>query len=229
MHIEERLSRETAGEYALRVIRDNIISIDLAPGSIVSENELGKELGISRTPVREALKELSKVNLVEIYPQRGCMISLIDLNIVEESVFLRRVLEKAVVGELCDTITEEQVQGLERIIELQEFYLEKSEKTKVFELDNEFHKNLFILSNKTSTYYLMESMQGHFDRFRALSIYSVGEIKTVAEHRAIVEALRKHDKEEAVAVITKHLSRYKLEKDEVFVRYKEFFKAEVVR
>ena len=76
MIVYERLKRETAREYALRIIRQNIISLDLEPGSRISENELASELGISRTPVREALIELSKIKVIEIYPQRGSYISL---------------------------------------------------------------------------------------------------------------------------------------------------------
>ena len=69
MHITERLPRETGRDYALRILKDNIVRLELEPGSMVSENELASELGLSRTPVREALIELSKVNIVEIYPQ----------------------------------------------------------------------------------------------------------------------------------------------------------------
>ena len=69
MHLLERLPRETGREYALRVLKENIINLGLAPGSQISESELSSEMGLSRTPVREALIELSKVKIVEIYPQ----------------------------------------------------------------------------------------------------------------------------------------------------------------
>ena len=66
MKLLERLPRETGRDYALRTIKDNIIKLELAPGSPVSENELAAELQLSRTPVREALIELSKVKVIEI-------------------------------------------------------------------------------------------------------------------------------------------------------------------
>ncbi|MFT4146720.1 MAG: GntR family transcriptional regulator [Mobilitalea sp.] len=223
MVISVRETRENAREYALREIRDNIISLRLKPGSSVSENELAKELGISRTPVREALQELQKSNLIEVYPQRGSVIAHIDFNIVDEMVFLRRILEKAIVEELCDCVTEEGIQELEKNIELQEFYLDKKMPDKIIELDNEFHHSLFLMCNKERIYNLMEATQGHFDRIRTLSMYSVKDLKIVADHRAIMNAIKLGDKKLAAEFIVKHLSRYKLDQEEIIEKYPEYF------
>ena len=86
MRLTERYSKETGREYALRMLKDNIIHLDLIPGSMLSENELSSEMHLSRTPVREALIELSKVKIVEIYPQKGSAVALIDYNLVEEAL-----------------------------------------------------------------------------------------------------------------------------------------------
>ena len=75
MEIYPRLRKESARDYALKVLEGNITSLDLAPGTPISENELAAELGISRTPVREAIIELAKAYLIEIYPQRGSFVS----------------------------------------------------------------------------------------------------------------------------------------------------------
>ncbi len=226
MDITKRESNESARDYALRQIRNNIISLKLKPGSIVSDNELAKELGMSRTPVREALQELQKINLIEVYPQRGSVISHIDFNIVEEAVFLRRVLEKAVVEELCDFITDEKLKELEKNIKLQEFYLDNRSPEKILELDNDFHRSLFVMCNKVRLYNLMEGMLGHFDRIRTLSLYSVKDIKIVADHKAIINAIRLNDKKLAAEFIVKHLSRYKLDQDEIMENYPEYFNLE---
>ena len=69
MRLLDKVDRETEREYALRTIKQNIISMDLAPGSMVSENELSRELGISRTPVREALMELHRMNVIRVVPR----------------------------------------------------------------------------------------------------------------------------------------------------------------
>ncbi len=226
MDITKRVLNESARDYALRQIRNNIISLKLKPGSIVSDNELAKELGMSRTPVREALQELQKINLIEVYPQRGSVISHIDFDIVEETVFLRKVLEKAVVEELCDCITEEKLKELEKNIKLQEFFLDNRSPEKILELDNEFHRSLFVMCNKERVYNLMEGMLGHFDRIRTLSLYSVKDIKIVADHKAILNAIRLNDKKLSGEFIVKHLSRYKLDQGEIMENYPKYFNLE---
>lgn len=95
MKLEERHYAETAREYARRMLKENIISMDLKPGAMVSENELAAQLGLSRTPVREALMDMSQYGVVDVMPQRGSRISLIDYNLVEEARFARQVLEVA--------------------------------------------------------------------------------------------------------------------------------------
>ena len=217
------LNKETAREYAFRQISDNIMNLELAPGSTVSGKALALELGISRTPVMEALQELSIGNLVEIYPQRGCVISKINFETIEETAFLRSTLEKAIIEELCDTIDEADILKLENIIELQEFYLNKNDSKKIFELDNEFHHALFTMSNKEKTYKLMKSIQGYFDRIRALSLNGVKDIKIVTDHKAILNALKKRDKALCGEFIVKHLSRYKLDRKEIMEKNPNYF------
>ena len=143
MRITERLAGETAREYALRVLKENIISLELKPGTAVSENELAAELGISRTPVREALSELVKVSILEIYPQRGSFVSLIDPKMVDESRFLRKVLDRAVIEVACNMASPVILDEMEENVHLQEFYLEKQDADRIFELDNAFHKLIY--------------------------------------------------------------------------------------
>lgn len=223
MDITKRAAQENARVYALRQIRNNIISLNLKPGSTVSENELARELGMSRTPVREALQELQKLNLIEVFPQRGSVISHIDFKVVEEAVFLRKVLETAVVEELCDCITEESLLELENNIKLQEFYLNNKAPQQVFELDNEFHKSLFVICNKEKIYHLTEGMMGHFDRVRTLSMYSVKEIKIVEDHKNIFEAIKNGDKAKAMDLMSRHITRYKLDQSEMLENYPDYF------
>jgi len=224
MHVTERLPKETAREYALRVLKDNIISLELAPGSMVSENELSSELGLSRTPVREALIDLSKTQIVDVLPQRGSRISLIDYNFVEESRFLRSVLESAVVEIICESETPMDLTNLEHNLKLQQFYLENDGLDKLLQLDNEFHRELFRLTNKMQTYHLMDSMTAHFDRVRTMSLSAIKDIKIVGDHAALLQALRDRNVTDAKAVIAKHLSRYKIDEQAIRSQYSSFFK-----
>ena len=119
MQITGQLPRETGRDYALRILRENIISMELQPGSTVSENELASALGLSRTPVREALIELAAAKAVNIAPQKRSTISYIDYDLIEESSFLRNALECAVVVLVCDVRTDDDITWLDNNIKLQ--------------------------------------------------------------------------------------------------------------
>jgi len=222
--ISKKDARENARDYALRQIRTNIENLQLKPGTVISENILARELGISRTPVREAILELVKNNLIEVYPQRGMVIAYIDIKLVEEMAFLRSVLEKAIVEELCGCIDEDGLKELEKNVLLQEFYEKSGDNLKLYELDNEFHRTMFRLCHKERLYSLMEAAQVHFNRIRTLSLYSVKEPKNVKEHREIFEAIKAGDKTEASRLMASHLSRYKLDQKEIMEKYPEYFK-----
>lgn len=224
MRLTKRDNRETGRDYALRVLKDNIIHLELAPGEMVSENELAAQLGLSRTPVREALIELSKVKIVEIYPQRGSVVSLVDPDLVEEALFMRIVLETAVVELMCNEATEEQLLELEHNIKLQEFFLENRDTEKLLALDNEFHRMLFMMTNKMQIYTLMNGITIHFDRIRSMSMATVKELKIVGDHRAILDAIRKKDPIAAKQIVYKHLTRHRIDEKEIRAKYPKYFR-----
>ena len=225
MHITVRLPKETAREYSLRVLKENIISLALEPGSMVSENEMAAKLGISRTPVREALIELSRVGIVEILPQKGSRIMLIDYALVEESRFLRLVLEREVVRHLSQMEPAPDLSYLEENLRLQAFYVEHPNPEKLLELDNLFHALLFQLANKVQIYgWMMEGLTVHFDRVRSMSLNTIKDIKIVSDHQAIANAIASKNPDEAGALIEKHLSRYKIDEVAIREKYPAYFK-----
>lgn len=224
MKILERNGKETAREYAFRVIKENIISLDLAPGSMVSENVLAEEMGVSRTPVREAFIELSKLKVIEIYPQKGSYISLIDSDLVEEASFARLVLERAMVDIACNVATKEDLFKLEENLRLQEFYLDHPSQDKQLQLDNEFHEMIFGISNKKIIYDLLGGILTHFDRVRRLSLNIIKDSKVISDHRLLLDAIKAKDSQTAQDIITKHLSRYKVDEQELREKYPSYFK-----
>lgn len=223
MYITERLSKESARMYALRIIKENIILLELEPGSMVSENELAAKMGISRTPVREALIELSKIQIVEIFPQKGSCVSKINYDLVEEARFMRLTLEKAIVEQACEVATKEDLESLEELISLHEFYWEKAYTSKLLSLDNQFHKQLFKICNKLQTYTLMNSMATHFDRVRTMSLNVVKDSNIIKGHREIMEAIANKDAEKAKALVTNHLSSYKVDEEKIRGKYPKYF------
>lgn len=219
MRLLERQPRETGREYALRVLKENIVCLELAPGSMVSEKDLADQLGLSRTPVREALIELAKGGIVEVYPQKGSAVALIDYDLVEEARFMRGVLENAVVRQACLMASQEDIIRLEESIRLQEFYLENGDKVRLMGLDNEFHQMLFDIARKKKVYELMQNITIHFDRVRNMALNAVKDLKIVEDHRAITDAVKRRVPEEAAEWMDKHLSRYRIDEEDIRREY----------
>ena len=208
MLVLNRLSGEGAREYVLRVLKKNIIECALKPGQMLSENALTEELNVSRTPVREALVELSKIDLIEVLPKRGSRVTKINYALVEESNFARKVLEKAIVEICCDLEKPQDFFRLEENLKLQKRFLYMSNQSRLLELDDEFHQLLFQMAKKSHVYDYLEDIRIPFDRIRYLSLLVIFDLQTVNDHIEILNAIRQRNKEEALAVMDKHLSRY---------------------
>ena len=207
MQLSQRQTRESGRDYALRTIKENIVSLDLAPGSPISENELAAELGLSRTPVREALIELAKVKIVEITPQKKSLVAPIDYELVEESRFMRNVLECAVVELACEMADAQDIQRLRENIQLQNFYLDNFNPQQIMALDNDFHRTLFEIARKSQVYQLINTISIHFDRVRSMALSSVKDIKIVQDHAQITDAIALADASQVRRLMEKHLAR----------------------
>lgn len=225
MQLLERLPQETDRSYALRTIKENIIDLDLAPGSQISESEICTQMGLSRTPVREALIELSRVKIVKIVPQKKSTVALIDYALVDEACFMRNVLECAVVELDCELAGPEGLHRLEENVKLQRFYFENQNSQMLMELDDQFHAILFSIAQKTQIYEMTRNMLVHFDRVRRMALDSIRDIKIVEDHAQILEAIRNRDEEQAKQLMQIHLSRYKYDAKAILKEYPEYFQA----
>lgn len=226
MRILERLPRESGRDYALRTIKENIIHAELEPGAYISENELAAELGLSRTPVREALIELARAKAVEIAPQKRSMVAMIDYSLVEEARFTRNVLECAVVALCCTMATEEDLFHLSENVKLQEFYMKNGQYDAIMELDDQFHELLFRIAQKPQVFYLVQNMAIHFDRVRSIALNGIHDLEIVADHRKILEAIRCRDAKLAQSLMEVHLNRCKIDALAIRERYPQYFRSE---
>ena len=224
MKLSERLPRENGRDYALRNIKENIVSLELAPGSQISESELAAEMGLSRTPVREAIIELSRVKMIEIYPQRKSTVALIDYEMVDESSFIRNLLECAVVEQDCELATPADLERLQANIQLQKFYLDNFYSGELMALDNQFHKILFEIAKKKQAFVLIQGIGIHFDRVRSMALSAVRNTKIVQDHENILQAIRNRDPKTAKELMQAHLSRYKIDAAAIREAYPQYFK-----
>ena len=224
MRLSERMPRESGRDYALRNIKANIVNLELVPGSQISENELAVEMGLSRTPVREALIELSKVEIIESHPQRKSTVSLIDYDLVEESRFMRNLLECAVVELVCEMAGPMDIERLNANIRLQSFYLDGTYTNELMALDNQFHGMLFEIAKKSGVFQLIQNIAIHFDRVRGMALSSVKDLKVVQDHQDLVDLICRKDAKGAQELMTLHLNRYKIDLPTIRAAYPQYFK-----
>ena len=218
----ERQPQETDRSYALRIIKHNIIGLDLPPGSLISENELSSQMGLSRTPVREALIELSRIKIVKIVPQKRSSVAFIDYDMIDQASFMRSVLECAVVELACGLATPEDLRRLEENVRLQNFYLEGSDPEKLMELDNQFHEILFEIARKSQVYFMVQTLLVHFDRVRRMALDSVKDLRIVQDHTQILAALRDRDAAQAKRLMEAHLNRYRRDAQQIREKYPQY-------
>ncbi|MBQ8091961.1 MAG: GntR family transcriptional regulator [Clostridia bacterium] len=212
-----RSNGETQREYASRIIREKIISMELEPGQSISENELSQTLGISRTPVREALRELVNIQMIEVMPQRGCRVALIDYTMIEEARFTRQVLETSILPKVCNLMQSSDLLELRQILQGQELLLQSGpeENARFMALDNAFHAKLFEIAQMSMTHQMMLLMQIHFDRVRRIALHIGRNSEIVKEHNAILDAIEKRDVELAREQMMHHLSQASLDRTAV--------------
>lgn len=223
MIILDRLPAENARTYAARVLLHNIMHLELVPGSAVSENELSSALGVSRTPVREALIELGRRGLVEIYPQRGSYISKIDYHLIEESRLMRLVLENSVLQQACRGLSAESLDALDSNLKQSRACAKSPNPQDFLELDNQFHRLLFEAVGRGWTYGVVHAQMIHFDRLRALSVKSTDNTRLVRDHEDILYAIERNDEELAQMLMTRHLTRYQADQAKLQELYPDYF------
>ncbi len=206
-----RLTRESAKDYALRVIKENIVTWELVPGEVVSEKSLSEALGVSRAPIREALQELGKTGIITIYPQRGTVISELDYDRIREAEFLRRTVECAVIEEACFTATDEDFLWFENNLALQKLYWSNISPIEQSRADKEFHKHLYEITKKMQCYEAVQNLNIHFDRIRYAKFLSKNDVNLYKDHMSIFEAIRERNPQKAIEAEKIHLSRYQIE------------------
>ena len=220
----ERDINEPIGDYAVRCLEYSIMPMDLEPGTLISEKIISEMLSISRTPIREAFSRLEKINLIEIYPQKGTMVSLIDTSIVEETSFMRMVFEKEIIKIVCKNIEEKDIKLINKNIEAYEKNINTHKLYELLKLDNEFHRILFFIADKKLTYNLIKDSIKHFNRVRIFNMLEMDRGRTLIEHKNILEYIKEKNTKKLLPLIESHITHVK--DDMVFLKSKfpEYFK-----
>jgi DNA-binding GntR family transcriptional regulator len=190
----------------VEVLRAAILGGDLAPGSIHSAVSLAERLGVSPTPVREAMLELATLGLVEVLPNRGFRVTTVDDQDLDEICQLRLMLEVPALGLVVGGASDEGLNELEQPLRELEDAARDRDVPAFLVADRDFHLSLLTLSGNRR---LVEIIAGLRDQTRIVGMYSLGEADALrasaAEHRPILDALRARDTAAAERLMTMHL------------------------
>jgi len=219
------VNKNTTSKTIYYKLREEIINLYLEPGTSISEKELSEKYSVSRTPVREALVRLAQEGLVNIYPQKGTVVSLIDLSAVEEGRFLREHLERAVVKEACKEFSQENILALEMNLKLQKMYIENHDYKRLFEADEEFHKIIFEGSNKKRIWNSINDGSTEFQRIRVLRLAANSSWDNIYEqHKGIFDAIKNKTPEIAEELMKEHLNMVIFDKKQIKESCPSYFK-----
>jgi len=184
-----------------------IVHCVLPPGSPIREKDLSDQMEVSRTPIREALLQLEKEGLVEIYPQSGTRISKISMEEVRESHFIREAMESATVRFAAQKGDSELHKQLNTRLQEFEAALGTVEKDLLFELDELFHKTIAEFRFQNRLWKITNIAKSHMDRVRHLTLPLPKRIYEIAdEHQRVADCIIQHQPDEAVRAIQDHLS-----------------------
>lgn len=212
-------------DYVYEVLRENIISLKIEPGQHISEKEISELLKVSRTPIREAFVKLAQEELLEVYPQRGTTIALIDLNHVEETRFIREHLERATVRVACENFAEASLIELEANLVMQKRCVEEKNFTKLFELDEAFHREIAIGCGKERLWSLIQQMNAHLNRIRMLSLAVNYDWELIlSQHEKILGAIKDQNAVLADKLMEQHLKKLLFEQGKLKQEYRQYFK-----
>lgn len=222
--------KESGKDYAYRVLKDNIMTLELKPGTLLSEIELSETLEISRTPIREVLMKLKNEHLIEVKPQSGTYVSLIDLELVREARFMRLALEEKVLKEACENFSEEYFLELEKNLYAQQIIANMDGGEKEFyKLDNQFHQLFFLGVNKPNVWKSILNISTHYNRMRLLLQFEDPKLEIVKQHQEFLEVIKNKDVDRVESMINEHIKYHENIGKEIIRgdnEYYSFFKKE---
>lgn len=186
-------------------LETDILSGKYQRGEILTESKLSLELGVSRTPIREALKKLEQEHLIDEAP-KGIVVVGISEKDLEDIFMIRSKLEGHAAAMAAKNYTDSQLATIREALEFQEFYLKKNDPERIKSMDSLFHETIYKMSGSTIFYDVLEPLHKKILKYRRASLSNTSRAEaSVAEHRMIYEAIAARDSELATKLVIEHI------------------------
>ena len=203
VHINEYLPLR---DVVFNTLRQAILRGDLEPGERLMEIQLAKKLGVSRTPIREAIRKLELEGLVLTIPRKGAEVAEITEKDMHDVLEVRKALEALAIQLACEHMVQEDIEELRDKNAAFEESLRSKDVTKIAEADVAFHDVIFIATNNQRLVQLLNNLREQMYRFRVEYLKKEEYYpQLVKEHKEIIQHLEKQRKVEAMQVISRHI------------------------
>ena len=204
------MKQEVSDKYSLRgrvfhKIRDDILSGKYKEHEELKEVAIGEELGVSRTPVREAFRQLELEGLIQIIPNKGAYVTGITVNDVKDIYMIRSRLEGLCARWATEKITDEQMEEMEENVYLAEFHAQKGHMDQMAELDNRFHEIMYEACDSKMLEHLLKDYHNYVLRVRRKTLSTNRGTESNNEHRMIMEAIKAKDADKAEELAHAHM------------------------
>lgn len=194
------------GQRVYQTLREAILSLSYRPGEILRKPEICDALGVSRSPVADAVARLAAEGLVDVVPQAGTFVARFSMEEIREGAFLREAIEVAAIERIAETVTEEQLTQLRRNITVQAALIADGDIPGFYQTDAAMHELLLSFTGFRKLAQVSETAWLHVNRARQLILPVPGRIEaTLDEHRAILAALEARDPDAARMATRAHL------------------------
>lgn len=187
-------------------LREDILSGKYKEGDELKEVAIGEELGVSRTPVREAFRQLELEGLIQIIPNKGAYVTGITEKDVKDIYMIRSLLEGLCARWACEHITDAQMEEMEENIYLSKFHAQKGHLEQLAELDNRFHEILYEACNSKMLEHQLRDFHEYVLRVRKKTLSNVNRgPKSNQEHEMLMEAIKAKDADKAERLANMHM------------------------
>ncbi|PYG88861.1 DNA-binding GntR family transcriptional regulator [Ruminiclostridium sufflavum DSM 19573] len=187
-------------------LRSQILTGIYKPGDSLIELRLSEELGVSRTPIREAIRQLELEGLVHAIPNKGAVVKGVTEQDVEDIFTIRMRIEGLASRWAAEKITEEEIKELKEALEFEEFYTIKNDVEQLMKFDSKFHDIIFRASKSNPLMHMLSTFHHYIQSARNNSFHIPGRPdKVFDEHKAIFEAIRKKDADTAEQLTVAHI------------------------
>ena len=193
-------------DVVFNTLRQAILRGELKPGERLMEIQLANKLGVSRTPIREALRKLELEGLVNMVPRKGAEVADITEKSLRDVLEVRKALEELSVQLACEKITEEEIEELKRVAERFKDTLDDQDVTKIAEADVAFHDVIYTATDNQKLILLLNNLREQMYRYRVEYLKKEEAYpQLIAEHEELIDNISKRNKEEATHIMCEHI------------------------